>query len=32
MGSRTFISFDYNNDENEKILFVGQSKNSRTSL
>ena len=29
MGPRTFISFDCDNNENEKILFVGQSKNSR---
>jgi hypothetical protein len=27
---RTFISFDYDHDETEKNLFVGQSKNSRT--
>ncbi|MDE0118663.1 MAG: TIR domain-containing protein [Bdellovibrionales bacterium] len=30
MGPRTFVSFDYDNDENEKNLFIGQSKNSRT--
>lgn len=30
MSPRTFISFDYDNNENEKNLFVGQSKNSRT--
>ena len=27
---RAFISFDFDHDETEKILFVGQSKNSRT--
>lgn len=27
---RTFISFDYDHNETEKILFIGQSKNSRT--
>ena len=27
---RAFISFDYDNNLNEKILFVGQIKNSRT--
>ncbi len=27
---RTFISFDYDHNENEKILFAGQAKNSRT--
>jgi len=27
---RTFISFDFDHDETEKNLFVGQSKNSRT--
>ena len=30
MGPRAFISFDYDHNENEKNLFVGQSKNSRT--
>ncbi len=28
--SRAFISFDYDHDETEKNLFVGQSKNSKT--
>ncbi len=28
--SRAFISFDFDHNENEKNLFVGQSKNSRT--
>ena len=27
---RTFISFDYDNNENEKTLFSGQAKNSKT--
>lgn len=27
---RAFISFDFDHDETEKILFVGQSKNSKT--
>ncbi len=27
---RTFISFDFDHDDDERILFVGQSKNSRT--
>lgn len=27
---RTFISFDFDHNESEKILFVGQSKNSKT--
>lgn len=27
---RTFISFDFDHDEEEKNLFVGQSKNSKT--
>lgn len=27
---RAFISFDFDNDENQKVMFVGQSKNSRT--
>lgn len=27
---RTFISFDYDHNETEKVLFLGQSKNSRT--
>ncbi len=27
---RTFISFDYDNNHNHKVLFVGQSKNSKT--
>lgn len=27
---RAFVSFDYDNNSNEKILFVGQIKNSRT--
>lgn len=27
---RAFISFDYDNNEDDKILFVGQTKNSRT--
>jgi hypothetical protein len=27
---RTFISFDFDHDETEKILFIGQSKNSNT--
>ena len=27
---RCFISFDYDHNETEKILFVGQSKNSKT--
>jgi hypothetical protein len=27
---RAFISFDFDNNETERILFVGQSKNSRT--
>lgn len=27
---RAFISFDFEHDETEKILFVGQSKNSKT--
>lgn len=27
---RCFISFDFDNDENEKHLFAGQAKNSRT--
>lgn len=27
---RAFISFDYDHNENEKILFVGQAKNSKT--
>lgn len=27
---RTFISFDFDNDEKQRMLFVGQSKNSRT--
>lgn len=27
---RAFISFDFDNNETEKILFIGQSKNSRT--
>ncbi len=30
MGPRVFISFDYDHNENEKNLFVGQSKNSKT--
>jgi hypothetical protein len=27
---RVFISFDFDHDETEKVLFVGQSKNSKT--
>lgn len=27
---RTFVSFDYDHDSTEKILFVGQAKNSKT--
>lgn len=27
---RAFISFDYDHDETEKTLFIGQSKNSKT--
>ncbi len=27
---RAFISFDYDHNQNEKVLFVGQAKNSRT--
>ena len=27
---KTFISFDFDHDETQKILFVGQAKNSRT--
>lgn len=27
---RTFISFDFDHNENEKILFAGQAKNSKT--
>ena len=27
---RAFISFDFDHDETEKVLFVGQSKNSKT--
>ena len=27
---RAFISFDFDHNENERMLFVGQSKNSRT--
>ncbi|ATW26721.1 TIR domain-containing protein [Candidatus Formimonas warabiya] len=27
---RAFISFDFDHNENEKILFLGQSKNSKT--
>ncbi|CAC9996283.1 hypothetical protein BAZOLSSOX_2137 [uncultured Gammaproteobacteria bacterium] len=27
---RAFISFDFDHDEKEKILFIGQSKNSKT--
>jgi len=27
---RAFISFDFDNNENSRMLFVGQSKNSRT--
>jgi hypothetical protein len=27
---RAFISFDFDHDEVQKILFVGQTKNSRT--
>jgi|SRR3989339_960119 len=27
---RAFISFDFDHNENEKILFVGQAKNSKT--
>ncbi len=27
---RTFVSFDFDNNETEKMLFVGQAKNSRT--
>jgi len=27
---RSFVSFDYDHNENEKNLFVGQSKNSKT--
>lgn len=29
---RAFISFDFDHNETEKTLFVGQSKNSRTPL
>ena len=27
---RAFVSFDFDHDETEKILFVGQAKNSKT--
>ena len=27
---RSFISFDFDHNENDKTLFVGQSKNSKT--
>ena len=30
MNPRSFISFDYDHNENDKNLFIGQSKNSRT--
>ena len=30
MNPRAFISFDYDHNENDKNLFIGQSKNSRT--
>lgn len=30
LNPRAFISFDFDNNENEKNLFVGQAKNSRT--
>lgn len=29
---RAFISFDFDHDETEKVLFVGQGKNSKTSF
>ena len=29
---RAFVSFDFDHDETEKILFVGQAKNSKTPL